>query len=82
MEAYKLTTKVSEQGMISLSSMPNLYNREVELFIVPVTRPIETGQERTRQGKAVAFFNKWVGVAANNVSPEDERYIYLMEKYK
>jgi hypothetical protein len=35
MQAYKFDTKISENGIIALPyAMPNLYGKEVELFIV------------------------------------------------
>ena len=38
MQAYKFDTRISENGIISLPFEPKLFNREVEIIIVPKSR--------------------------------------------
>jgi hypothetical protein len=82
MVAYKLKTKVSAQGLVSLSSLPDLYNKEVELFVVPIRH--RTVHAKLSAHKAMSFIDKWTGKAEAHTSSDeyDSRYEYLMEKYK
>jgi len=80
MQAYKFDIKISEGGTISLPySLPNLYGKEVELFIVPkvdTTIPI-------KKASAKKFVNRWAGFLKDaNIDPEKAKYEYLSEKYK
>ena len=38
MQAYKFDTQISEQGIISLPYNPALFNREVEIIVIPKLR--------------------------------------------
>ena len=79
MQAYKFDIKIPESGTISLPNtiLPNLYGREVELFIVPKEEiPV-------KKASAKKFVSRWAGFLADiNVDPEDAGYEYLSEKYK
>ena len=81
MQTYKFDIKISESGLISLPyTMPNLYGKEVELFIVV---PQEKKQERIKQTKAQEFVLKWAGfLKEENPDLDRVKYEYLTEKYK
>jgi hypothetical protein len=75
MKAYKFKTKISKNGLIQIPFNPALFNKEVEITIVPrVTKLME-------EGKATDFVNKWAGFL-NDPNVDDEKFKYLMEKYK
>ncbi|WP_010417416.1 hypothetical protein [Anaerophaga thermohalophila] len=76
MKAYKFDTKISENGAILLPLNPNLYNKEVEIIIVPKTKP-----EKTRIHKASDFVNKWAGFLTNSET-DNSKFNYLSEKYR
>jgi len=80
MQAYKFDIKISENGTISLPyALPNLYGREVELFIVPK----EDTQKQIKKASAKKFITRWAGFLKDtNIDPEKAKYEYLSEKYK
>lgn len=79
MQAYKFNITVSEGGIISLPyAIPNLYGREVELFIVPK----EKGKT-IKKTSAKNFVSRWAGFLKDTgIDPEETRYENLLEKYK
>ena len=81
MQTYRFDTKVSENGIISLPyNMPNLYGREVELFIVV---PQEEKSEKTEKARAQEFVARWAGFLKDeNLNLENAKYEYLSEKYR
>ena len=80
MQAYKFDIKVSEGGAILLPyAIPDLYGREVELFIVPkIKKP-----EKTERTSAKKFVARWAGFLKDAaIDPEKAKYEYLLEKYR
>jgi hypothetical protein len=76
MKAYKFDLRISESGLIQLPLNPSLFNREVEIIIVPKS------QNETRQpNKAADFVKKWVGFLKNSETDNAKR-TYLSEKYQ
>ena len=58
MQAYKFDIKISESGTIFLPYViPNLYGKEVELFIVPK----EENPKKTKKTSAKDFVSRWAG---------------------
>ena len=80
MQAYKFDTKISESGTILLPYLiPNLYGREVELFIVPKEEKLK----KTKKASAKNFVSRWAGFLKDtNIDTEEAKYEYLSEKYK
>ena len=76
MKAYKFDTKISENGAIQLPLNPNLYNKEVEIIIVPKTK-----SEKKKIHKASDFVNKWAGFLTNSET-DNSKFNYLSEKYR
>lgn len=76
MRAYKYETKISENGTMNISLNPALYDKEVEVFIVPKQK---IAKERTQ--KASNFVNKWAGFFRYS-NTDNSKYNYLTEKYK
>ncbi len=76
MKAYKFTTKISAKGMIQLPSRPELYDKEVEVIIVP-----KAEEDEKKTTKATDFVKKWAGFLKNN-DTDKSKYDYLSEKYK
>jgi hypothetical protein len=59
MQAYKFDTKISDAGTILLPyAIPNLYGREVELFIVPKeeVKKKKSSQSKIIENKEEQFF--------------------------
>jgi hypothetical protein len=81
MQAYKFDTKISKNGIISLpQTRPDLYGKEVELFIII---PKEEKSVRKEKANASEFVTRWAGVFENeNFNIENAKYEYLLEKYK
>ena len=80
MQAYKFDIRISEGGSILLPlSMPDLYGKEVELFIIPKDeRP-----QIKKQASAKHFVDRWAGFLKDTrIDPEREKFDYLSDKYK
>jgi len=77
MEAYKFETTVLENGTIKIPEFEKYKNKSIEIFIIfkPEIHEIHT------KVSAEEFLIKWTGFA-KDINAEDERYNYLMEKYK
>ncbi len=80
MQAYKFDIRISEAGTISLpQDIPDLYGKEVELFIVPK----EEKPKKIKKTSAKKFVSRWAGFLKDaNIDPEKAKYEYLSEKYK
>lgn len=76
MKAYKFNTKISEKGIIRLPLSPALYDKEVEIIIVPKTKT-----EKTKTHKASDFVNNWAGFLTNS-DTDNSKFNYLTEKYR
>ena len=76
MQAYKFETRISKTGKISLPIQNQLYNKEVEIFIIP-----KKAQAKTSSMNPMEFINKWSGFFSNQ-NTDDLKYQYLTEKHK
>lgn len=79
MQAYKFDTRITKDGTISLLFVPILFDREIEVIIVPKTDVREAKYKISLTG----FMRKWSGVMKD--MPENDadgpRYKYLRKKY-
>ncbi len=76
MKAYKFDLRISESGLIQLPLNPSLFNKEVEIIIVP------KNQNATRQpNKAADFVKKWAGFLKNSET-DNAKKTYLTKKYQ
>ncbi|MCF8304090.1 MAG: hypothetical protein K9I94_12500 [Bacteroidales bacterium] len=75
MRAYRYIAKISEKGTIQIPFNPAIYNREVEIIIVP-KQP-----EKEKEMTATDFVNKWAGFLKENNTGKS-KFDYLMRKYK
>ena len=68
MQTYKFDSTISESGTILLPlTMPDLYGREVEVFVIPK----EEKAKKIKKASAKRFVNRWAGFLNNmNVDPE------------
>ncbi|MEX0982215.1 MAG: hypothetical protein WD577_13655 [Bacteroidales bacterium] len=75
MQAYKYETRISKTGQIKLPLSNQLFDKEVEIIIVP--------KRKTKQSKLNAsdFVAKWAGVLTNT-NTDVSKYQYLTDKYK
>jgi hypothetical protein len=75
MQAYKFDTKISKTGQIKLPLSNQLFDKEVEIIIVPKQ------EIKSNQMKAAEFIDKWTGFLSNS-DTDDFKYQYLTDKYK
>jgi len=75
MKAYRYKTKISNTGEILIPVSPVLYNKEVDVIILP------KNNKKEKEIKAVDFVNRWAGFLKNE-DIEKSKYDYLSEKYK
>lgn len=75
MKAYRFTTKVSAQGTIQIPYSSSLFDEEVEVVILPKSKPQEG------KIKPMEFVEKWKGFLADH-DTDQLRHEYLSEKYK
>jgi hypothetical protein len=75
MQAYKYETRISKTGQIKLPLNTQLFDKEVDIIIVP--------KQKTKSSKLVTtdFVDKWSGFLTNT-DTDDLRYQYLTDKYK
>jgi hypothetical protein len=80
MQAYKFDTRITKEGIISLPFVPILFDKEVEIIILPKTEIKETKHKVTPS----EFVRKWSGVIKNiaDNDTDDLRYDYLRKKYE
>ena len=82
MQAYKFNTRVSEEGVILLSSESKLFNTDVEVIILPKCEKKTNPEEK--EYTAMDFLRDWTGILAD-ISDEEVanfKYEHLMEKHK
>lgn len=75
MQAYKFETRISKTGQIQLPLKHQLFDKEVEIIIVPKQKP------KASKRKAANFINKWSGFLSNPETDES-KYDYLTQKYR
>ena len=75
MQAYKFETRISKTGQIQLPLNRQLFNKEVEIIILPKQKL------KPSKLKMADFINKWSGFLSNPET-DDAKYQYLMEKYR
>jgi len=75
MQAYKFETRISKTGQIKLPLNNLLFDKEVEVIIVPKY------EVKTQRLEASDFLNKWSGFLTNS-NADDLKYQYLTDKYK
>ncbi len=76
MKTYKFDTRISKNGTIQIPLSPALYNREVEIIIVP-----KSDDAPKKETKAVDFVKKWAGFL-KDFDTDNSKYNYLKNKYK
>ncbi len=80
MEAFKFETTVLEDGIIKIPDFFRFKNRKVRISIETVN---ESKNELEEKEKIInEFFEKWGGFFSMADDTDDDRYNYLMEKYK
>jgi hypothetical protein len=77
MEAYKFATTVLENGTIRIPDLKNFANQDVEVIVVLKSKK----KIKNKIDAMNDFISKWAGVFSV-VKTDDDRYNYLMEKYK
>jgi len=85
MDVYKLNTRVSKSGTITLPYDLNLHDKEVKLIILPLNKQKMKTEKNVQN--ANDFIKKWSGAfkGMENVTDEEldnMKYEYLKEKYK
>lgn len=75
MKTYRLSTRISAEGTIEVKGLPELFEKEVDIIILP------TSSDKPKKIEARAFVEKWAGVL-KDVDAENSKYEYLTQKYK
>jgi hypothetical protein len=75
MQAYKYETRISKTGQIILPINNQLFDKEVEIIILPKQ------ETKSSQLKNSDFVNKWSGFLTN-INTDETKYQYLTDKYK
>ena len=75
MQAYKYETRISKTGQIKLPINNQLFDKEVEIIIVPKQ------ETKSSQLKTSDFIDRWSGFLTNS-NTDDMKYQYLIDKYK
>lgn len=75
MQAYRFETRISKSGQIHIPLSNLLYDKEVEIIILPKQKLKST------KSNSADFIAKWAGFMADSVG-EDAKFQYLTEKYK
>ncbi|MEX2335641.1 MAG: hypothetical protein WD555_00045 [Fulvivirga sp.] len=75
MKAFKFNIRISSDGTIHLPFAPSLFNKDVEIIIVPKKEK----KERKKTGKA--FVDEWAGFLSSN-DTDSSKLDYLLEKHK
>jgi hypothetical protein len=65
MQAYKFTTRISENGIISLPLDPRLFNKEVEIIVLPKESKVKIKKTTAKKTSAMDFYKKFSGVLKN-----------------
>jgi hypothetical protein len=81
MQPYKFDTCISKDGVITLPFEPALFNREVEIIIMPKVSVRKTNKKKITMSD---FLEKWSGTFKNLPAEDasDLRYEYLRKKYQ
>ncbi len=75
MEAYKFLTRISKNGSVKLPPTPELFDRDVEIIILPLKR------ESSKKQPAKKFVEKWAGTIESD-SINNDKYDYLIRKHR
>lgn len=75
MRAFKFNTRISEDGTIHLPFTPSLFNKDVELIVVP------KNEKKNIKKAGKEFVEKWAGFLNSN-DTDSSKFDYLSEKYK
>lgn len=75
MKAYRFITKISDSGTIQIPYDPTLFDKEVEVIILPQPKPEE------KKMKAIEFIDKWAGFLVDS-DTDKSKFDYLSDKYK
>lgn len=75
MQAFKFETRISKTGQIKLPLNNQLFDKEVEIIIVPKQKV------KSPKLKVSDFIDKWSGFLTN-LDFDNAKYQYLTEKYK
>ena len=75
MRAFKFDTIVSKDGLIQLPFTPSLFNKEVEIIIVPKTK------DKIKKNTGKEFVKKWAGFL-NVKDTYSSKLGYITEKYR
>jgi len=79
METYKFETTVLGDGTIKIPELKKFRNKEIELFLIVKNSTKKT--EKLDSQTIEDFLDKWTGFA-KGINPNEEKFNYLMEKYK
>ncbi len=74
MQIYKFKTRISKTGKIKLPISDRLFNKDVEIIIVP-----QTNFENPKQD-ILNFLGEWTGFL-NDQNTDESKYSYLTEKH-
>lgn len=77
MEALKFETIVLENGTIQIPELEKYKNKHIEIFVVFKPEIYKDKPEISVE----EFLSNWTGFA-KGINPDDEKYNYLMNKYK
>jgi hypothetical protein len=75
MQAFRFETRIDQNGVIHLPLNQQLFNRDVEIIVLPKDDLIP------KKNASVDFINKWAGFLSNS-NIEDAKFNYLSDKYK
>lgn len=75
MQAYRFETRISKRGLIQLPLSNQLFDKEVEIIILPKQ------QQKKIKSTPVDFVNKWSGFLSN-IDADASKYDYLSDKHK
>ena len=78
MNAYKFNTRVSDAGTITLPRGSQLYNTDVEVFVVPVNRSESAEKNRFSAGD---FIRKRRGCVKDMENASDEEFDRIKHEY-
>ncbi len=79
MEAYKFETTVARHGIVQIPEFYKFENKKVQIVIT-----LKEGTNKLEEKKEILnnFFKNWGGFFSTSDNIDDDRYNYLMEKYK
>ena len=74
MEAYKFLTRISKNGSVKLPPTPELFDRDVEIIILPLKR------ETSKKLPAKKFVEKWAGTIESITKIWNNENIIVLSK--